>query len=121
MIENYAAYQLIFFSIAIFLILRSIYMYFRSKKSLREVIVAMFIWGGFGLLGLFPNLLDYVAKLTGFALGINALIIISLLVLFFAMFKQILYNDRLENSITRMVRQEALKDLIADDEKNSKK
>lgn len=111
MIEDYAVYQIIFFAISIALIGRTIYLNLRGKKTFREVLVAVLFWGAFALLGLFPNLLQYLADITGFTLGVNALLIISVLILFYAEARQILYNDKLEHSITQLVRREALKEL----------
>lgn len=111
MINEFAAYQLIIFSLCTGLIVRTFILFFLRKKTIRELIVAILIWGSFALVGLFPRLTDYIADLTGFELGINALLIFSILILFYNVLSQSVKNDKLENSITRLVRGEALRDL----------
>lgn len=111
MTETFENYQIILFIIVLILISRTILLFFRKRKSIREVIVAALIWGAFGTLGLFPNIFKLTAKITGFELGINAFFVFSIIILFYLIAKQILVNDKLENSITRLVRAESLKDL----------
>lgn len=111
MINDFATYQIIIFSLCILLISRTAILMMRRKKTLRELVLAFIIWGSFGLVGLYPNLTDYIAKITGFQLGINALLVISFLVLLYHSSKQSIKNDQLENSITRLVREQALKEL----------
>ena len=104
MISDFAVYQIIIFAISIALILRMFVLMLMRKKTIREFFVSVLVWGAFGILGLYPKLSDILAKTTGFALGINALLTFSAIFLLFGWFKQSLVNDRLENSITRVVR-----------------
>jgi len=111
MINDFAVYQIIVFSISYLLILRTAILFIRKKKTIRELILAILIWGGVGLIGLYPNLTNYIAKITGFQLGINALLVISVIGLLYTTMKQSIRNDRIENTITRLVRNQALRDL----------
>ncbi len=117
MTNNFENYQLILFAVVAILIARTIFLFVLKKKSLREVIVAIIIWGTFGALGLFPNIFELIAKVTGFEVGVNAVFVFSIIALFILAARQSLINDKLENSITRLVRAQALKEL----EKNDKK
>lgn len=119
MISDFAIYQLIIFSISCVLILRTAFLLLQKKKTYRELILALFIWGGFGLLGLYPNFTTYIAHLTGFQLGINALLVSSVLILFYSVIIQSLKNDKLENSITKIVRNLALEKLRQENKNKS--
>jgi hypothetical protein len=92
-------------------ILRTILLFLRRKKSYREVILAIVVWFGVSIVGLFPNITNVIAEATGFQLGINAVLVFSVLILSFLTLRLILKNDKMENSITRLVRQESLKEL----------
>jgi len=111
MINDFAVYKIIIFTICLILILRTVFLFIRKKKTFRELLVAIIIWGFFGLIGLYPNLTDYIAKLTGFQLGLNALVVASLIFLFYNVMTQSLKNDNLENLITKIVRNQALNGL----------
>lgn len=116
MINEFVAYQLIIFLLCISLVVRTFILFFLRRKTFRELFVATLIWGTFALIGLYPKLTSYIADLTGFELGVNALLVSSVLVLFYNSLLQSIKNDKIENSITRLVRRQALKDL----EKNNK-
>ncbi len=111
MIEKLALYQIIIFLLAASLILRTVFLFLRRKKSIRELLLAIFIWGNLGLIGVYPNITVFIAKVTGFQEGINALIVVCLIILFYTVLSLTLKIDKMENSITRMVRQEALQDI----------
>lgn len=111
MIEKLALYQIIIFFLAAALILRTSILFLRRKKSIRELLLAIFIWGNLGLIGVYPNITVFIAQVTGFQEGINALIVVCLIILFYFVLSSTLKIDKMENSITRLIRQEALKDI----------
>lgn len=109
--NNISIYQILVFSISIYAFLRVVFRYMNGERTFREVFLSFLIWGGFSLLGLFPNVSVYVAKWFGFELGINFLLVSAVLILFYAMLKQSIKNDDIENTITHMVRNHALESL----------
>lgn len=109
--HDFAIYQIIIFLTALFLILRNLIKFLNKKKSFREAIVASTIWLGFGIVGLFPNLTQYIANITGFQLGINAILVISIIFLFLIVLSLLVKDDKTEQSITKLVREIALKEL----------
>jgi len=110
MIGEFAAYQILIFLFASILILRTFLLYLKKTKSIRELFLALFIWGSFGALGIFPQLSGLIAKITGFQLGINAIYVGSTIFLIYSLIKVLIQNDRIENSITKLVRQQAIND-----------
>ena len=109
MINELANYQILIFVICIFFILNTFQKFLRKKKTFRELLLAVFIWGGFSIIGIFPQVFDLLATITGFHLGVNAILVIAVLILLYATGKQSMRNYTIENSITKMVRRDALK------------
>ncbi|MFS8130970.1 MAG: DUF2304 family protein [Candidatus Dojkabacteria bacterium] len=105
------AYQLIIIILCAFLILRSIILFLRQKKGIREVILAIVIWGSFSLISLFPVLLQDFAHVLGFELGVNALLVVSTIIIFFILLRTLLRMDKMQNDITKLVRELALKEV----------
>ena len=108
------AYQIIILILCGFLILRSIYLFLRQKKGFREVILAIVIWGSFSLISLFPVVLQNFAHLLGFELGVNALLVISTIIIFFILLRTLLRMDKMQQDITKLVREIALKEIKKD-------
>jgi hypothetical protein len=115
--KSFAFYQIIIFVLAAVLFLRTLLLFIKRRKTFRELLLALFIWGNIGLIGLYPNITKLVAKLTGFQEGINALFVVCIIILFYVVLGLLLKFDKMENSITKLVRQQALKDLKEDTDK----
>lgn len=111
MTREFLAYQIIILVLCGILILRSIYLFIIKKKGFREVILAIIIWGSFSLISLFPVLLQDFARILGFELGVNALLVISTIIIFFILLRTLLRMDKMQNDITKLVRELALKEI----------
>lgn len=107
-------YQVIILIVCGLLILRSLYLFIRKKKGFREVVLAVLIWGSVSLISLFPIILQEFAHILGFELGVNALLVISTIVILFMLLRATLRMDRLQNDITKLVREMALKEIKKD-------
>ncbi|MEP7104008.1 MAG: DUF2304 family protein [Candidatus Dojkabacteria bacterium] len=105
-------YQIIVLIVCALLVLRTIYYFLKGIKSFREVILAIIIWGTFSLVSLFPVVLQDFAHLLGFQLGVNAVLVISTIIIFFLLLRLIVRADTQEMIITRLVRSLALEDLM---------
>lgn len=110
MIEIYT-YQVIIIVVCGLLFLRSLFSFVRGRKSFRELFLSALIWGGFSLISLFPVLIQNFADLLGFELGVNALLVLSTLLIFYILLKQAIRQSKIEASITKMVRNIALEDI----------
>jgi len=111
MTGEFLAYQVIILILCGFLILRTIYLFLRKKKGIREVLLAILIWGSFSLISLFPIILQNFAHILGFELGVNALLVISTILIFFILLRTLLRMDKMQNDITKIVREIALKEV----------
>lgn len=107
-LQQLSLFQLLFVSVSILLIVRSFLLFIRGKKTLREFTLAFFFWCFIALIWVSPILLDKLANLLGITLGVNFVLIVSVVILAVISLKQVLYNEKLENSITRLVRENAL-------------
>ncbi len=111
MSHDLLTYQIIILIVAGLLILRKFVMVLRRRNSFREFILATLIWGGFAAFSLFPNAITLIGKALGFELGINALLVITTLVLFYIVLMLMVRIDRVDQNLTKLVRAEALKNL----------
>lgn len=114
MTGDFLAYQVIILIVCILLILRTVILFLRKKKGLREVFVAIIVWGSFSLLSLFPIILQIFAQVLGFELGVNALLVISTLLIFFILLRTLLRMDKMQNELTKVIRELALKEVRKD-------
>jgi len=108
---EFFAYQIIIGLTALLLILRTLVRVFQKKKTIRELILAVVIWGSFAAFALFPEVSNFIARKLGFQLGINALLVISTLFLFYLCLSLYIKSDKIDNSLTKVVRQIALEKL----------
>ena len=106
--KSVSVYQLLIFAVGAYSFLRVFLRYIRKDRSFREVILSALIWGTFSLIGLFPQLSNILAEVFGFELGINFLLVSAVLILFYFMLRQSIKNDDIENTITKLVRNQAL-------------
>jgi len=116
---QFAPYQILIFLLCILLILRTFIFFINKKKTIREFIVSVCVWGTIASIGLFPNITVELANIIGFELGINFLLVTSVIILFYFVFSQMLKIDKMENSITKLIRQQALQKLKNELEKKS--
>ena len=96
--------------IIIALIIVKIWQKYRQQTiTIRE----FFLWIGFWLivavLFIFPETAQTAAKWLGIGRGVDLIIYLGLIVLFFAVFYILLRIERLERDITKVVREDALK------------
>lgn len=111
MTHEFLAYQLIVLTCIAFLIGRTVLKFILRKKSFREVILAFLIWGSIGSLALFPNLAQFLAEALGFEVGINAILTISTIVIFFCILSMMVKTDKQNTSLTKLVRELALQEV----------
>lgn len=71
----------------------------------------LIIWSGILILSLFPEITHLVNRLLGMGDNLNTLIFIGFIIVFAAIYKLLTVIERTEQSVTELVRQEALKEL----------
>lgn len=76
--------------------------------SLQEFILWTIFWFMVGFIVIFPQTTAYVANLVGVGRGVDLVIYLSVLILFYLVFRILVRLDKIEKNITQIIRQEAL-------------
>lgn len=105
-----------FYQIAILLI-SALMMYFGLEKfikktqsqSILKLAARFLIWGGMAAIALFPSITDYLANFIGLEGNINAVILLGFLMVFLIIFKILSVVERIEQDISTLTRDDALK------------
>jgi len=101
--------QFILVVLIILAVLRLLYQLRNKNISLGQFLTWLFIW----LIAIIiigqPKITTYLASLVGIGRGVDLVIYISVIVIFYLMFKLLLRIEKIEKDITKIVRSEALK------------
>lgn len=111
MILGFAFYQIVIFTLTTLLLLNSFIKLFRKKKTFREFIISCVFWVNASLFALYPSIIDKTAKFIGFQEGVNAVFAFLLFIFIYITINLSSQNERTEKSITKLVRELALKEL----------
>ncbi|MCX6740118.1 MAG: DUF2304 family protein [Candidatus Parcubacteria bacterium] len=88
-------------------------MRYKDKNiSLQELILWTIFWFAVAFLVLFPDVTSYAANMVGVGRGVDLVIYISILILFYLMFRALVKLDKVEKDVTKVVRKEALEDEV---------
>jgi small membrane protein len=86
---------------------------FRDKIiSLQELILWTIFWFIVAFLVFFPEVTSYAANWVGVGRGVDLVIYMAILILFYLMFRALSKLDKVEKDVTRVVRTVALKDEV---------
>ncbi|MCK9378650.1 MAG: DUF2304 family protein [Candidatus Moranbacteria bacterium] len=91
--------------IAIFVIfaISRVFLRYKGKEiSLREMIFWNFIWMIVLIVVLFPNLTTNIAKIIGIGRGVDTAFFISILLLFYLIFRLYVKIDKIDKDITEL-------------------
>lgn len=93
---------------AFFAISRALKRFRKEELTKREVMLWTIFWVLVVAATLWPNTTDIFAKLFGVGRGADLLIYISLIALFFIVFKLVVKMEKIEKDITKIVRKMAI-------------
>ena len=87
-----------------------------SRKMRRQVsnlgfLFGLIIWLGVALISLFPDAFINIFTLLGIKEGVRAIIFFAIIILSLATYNLILHTDKLEQEITLLTRELAMRDL----------
>ena len=104
-------YQCILAAIAAgIIILRTIRFVRREQtQSLVKYITVVGIWGSIGAISLFPQIAHFIRITFGFGENFNTIIFIAFVILFALYFRLLSVVEKIESTITEIIRKEALK------------
>ena len=97
------------------MIARVVALWRRGQRSARELVAWVAVWGGVGFVGAWPRAADIVGGWLGLKSGANAVIFFALIVLSYLALRSLFAIEELEQKLTALTRQLALKDFADDD------
>jgi len=98
--------------IGILLILVIVLSRFKKKQlSLFEFISWTILWIFLGLLAIFPSLMMDLARLLGVGRGVDVIIYIALFLIFYLIFKINIRMEKMDQDITKIVKEVALREI----------
>jgi hypothetical protein len=110
-------YSLIFPIISIIAIVWFTLRYLRGKHSAVTTALWALFWIIVAIFSLFPNLSNQFAKLMGITRGLDFIIILVFIVLFYTILRLYFIVDKLQNDLNTVVKQTAIQNEITlDDE-----
>lgn len=108
--EDLRLYQIVVVLIALAMILLGFHKTLQRnpKQSLLKLFVRVVVWGGLGLIALFPSYADRIAEIIGIGDNISALVVIGFILAFLMIFKILSIIERIEQDISTLTRKKAL-------------
>jgi len=101
--------QIVGIAIAFFSLLMVLLRFKKKELTLREFILWGIFWIILGVFVVYPELMSRLARLFGVGRGVDIIIYLALILLFYLMFKINIRMERIEQDITKIVKEEALK------------
>jgi len=90
-------------------ILRAFMMYKERKLTNGWFVFWLIIWGGVGVLAFIPSISYRISAPLGVQSGISLVVYLSIILLFYLVFRIFLRLEKLQTDITRLVREIALR------------
>jgi len=108
---NLCLYQIIITAVSAVMIYQGIDNFIRGKSSqtIFKLLIRITVWGGMAAVALFPNITNILAKFMGIEGNINAVILTGFLLVFLMIFKLLSAIEKLEQQISEVTRENALK------------
>lgn len=90
--------------------LSRVFLRFREKRvTLVEFLIWSVLWVGITVAAILPQTTTFIADILGVGRGVDAVIYLALLVLFYGMFRLYVKMEHIEQEITQIVRTVALR------------
>lgn len=120
MILGLHLYQIIIAALSAVMIYQGIsgYMKGETGQTLLKLIVRIIVWGGMGVIVIFPDITNILASVIGIKGNVNAAILIGFLLIFLIIFKIFSAIERLEQNISMLARNDALKNIPRENNPN---
>lgn len=109
--------QLILIILIILAVLRLLYQLKNKNISLGQFLIWLFIWSVAIIIISAPAITTYLATIVGIGRGVDLAIYISVIAIFYLLFKLLLRIEKIEKDITKIIRIEALKNISSDENK----
>lgn len=102
--------QIIVSIFLILIILKTLARYRSKELSLKETIAWFIVWLGTGFIFWFPQYTTRIANILGIGRGADLITYSAIIILAYLIFRIFIHLDRIEKNITRLTREDALKE-----------
>ena len=103
--------QIIIIAVAVFAVSRALWQFRKGALTIAMLGFWVLFWVIAGVVAVLPQTTDTLAQFVGVGRGADAVIYLSLIILFSLVFRMFVRIEDTEREITRLVRSNALKDL----------
>lgn len=103
--------QMLIMMFALFAITRTILQFKNGAVTRMWLLFWILFWAGAGTVAALPQTADAVARLVGVGRGADVVIYLSLVVIFYLIFRLYVKIEQVEGEITRLVRKLSMDDL----------
>ncbi|HPQ80573.1 MAG TPA: DUF2304 domain-containing protein [bacterium] len=118
--SGFSPFQLITVLFCAAMILRVASLWRRGRRTSRELIGWIFVWGGIGFVGAWPHAADVVGAWLGIKSGANTVVFLALILIGYVAIRSVFLLENLEQKLSELTRRLALKD-FPDDERPGQK
>ncbi len=102
--------KIILIIFVLFAVIKVALRYKDKNISLQEFMLWTIFWFITAFLVLFPDVTSYAASFVGVGRGVDLVIYIAILILFYLMFRALVKLDKVEKDVTKVVRKVALEE-----------
>lgn len=102
--------QFLIIAFAIFVISRIILSFKERKISFKSLLFWLGLWLGISLVVLLPQTTGLLAKVLGIWRGTDAVVYLSVILIFYLIFRIFVKLEKIESNITTIIREIALQD-----------
>jgi hypothetical protein len=107
---DFTPYQIVVPLFSVLMVAYAWNLVLRQKKTIWEGILWTLFWSAITYISIVPSSLQYLSGITGIKKNENAATITAIGVLFFVVFYMIMRIEELEQRLTKVIRDRALKD-----------
>ena len=79
-----------------------------TGQTVLKLLVRLVVWGGMGLIAIYPDVTLILAKIMGVVDNFNAVVLMAFLLVFLLIFKLLSAIEKIEQNISELTRKEAL-------------
>jgi len=108
--------QIIVILFSLFAIYKTLIRRKKEEITTAESIIWVLLWLAVGTAVIIPKTTDQIGQFVGVSRGVDLLVYLSIIVMFFIIFKVIVKLEKIERNVTKVVRHLSLKDIDEDDE-----
>lgn len=111
MFDHIELFQLLAVAFCLVMMLRAVSQFRHGGRSVRELVAWIAVWGGIAALAAYPHAADVAGRWLGIKSGSTALLVFVLIVLTYLTLRSLFVVEQLEERLSQITRELALRDL----------